>query len=315
MSHLVQPSVQPLVPLLDPKYYYSSLFVDAFTEDLVDLLRTFHDQYTLKPPPRHAFDIFKDIWRQKGWNWIHLKELTDAPREAFLDTCFRIFVTHIACPPFHENANGVLYQIGALFALYTLYFTQPSVASPKIWRQHHISIPIDYHASLHALPSLVSSDLTHYVIHVLSRLLESHAFYIIPASDLEPFSPVKLPHSILKKVPILEKGKSGRKNKQQKGLLALEKLKRLEALADGGEPHPVDADDDALASYLALKQEIADTVPSEDIKAAEDETMSRLRRVDVKTTEKGMETGREGLIRAEDAAISPSGLLGLIRSH
>ena len=76
---------------IQPAYFTSSLFVNPLREDIADLVQEFDQQLKFRPEAR-PFAVFKSLWVEHGWSWLHLKVLEPRAREMFLDVVLRLFL-------------------------------------------------------------------------------------------------------------------------------------------------------------------------------------------------------------------------------
>lgn len=131
---------------LQRSYFTSELFVTAAREDVERLLSTFDHLVEDEVTP---FTIFKQAWIKEGWNYAHLYIWEATARREYFLTMFRIFLgewqrltstkTNNSIEHMNEEEDEVL-QIGAVFALYTLYEMQ--MKSEALQRVEHIPICI-----------------------------------------------------------------------------------------------------------------------------------------------------------------------------
>ncbi|EJD03709.1 uncharacterized protein FOMMEDRAFT_105836, partial [Fomitiporia mediterranea MF3/22] len=181
---------------IQPAYFTSSLFVDALRADVRELERIYSKHYyalanatEAEPSPLKPFELFKHIWEQLGWQWLHLKVLEPRARETFLDIVLRIF------SEFTESSESIMMRVVALLALYTFYMSQPSTSVPRtMFRVDGIPIPIDSLERLLNLPESLSGSeqpLKPYVQFVLQTL--EPKFLILPPTDLQAQNPRTLP--------------------------------------------------------------------------------------------------------------------------
>ncbi|THH13366.1 hypothetical protein EW146_g6837 [Bondarzewia mesenterica] len=190
MSVAPSPSTSRGDLILQPSFFTSSLFVTPFRADLQRLTHLYVSQYAQSSQP---FALFKQIWAEQGWTWIHLKVFDDRTREAFLRVACRLFVERLV------ETEAALHRVVALFALYTFYATQPRDSFPPLYVLHQVAIPIDTYASLLSLPTSLGpllSSLAPYTVHILQKLLTTRAFHILPSSTLQPNNPRTLPREI-----------------------------------------------------------------------------------------------------------------------
>ncbi|EMD42149.1 hypothetical protein CERSUDRAFT_42273, partial [Gelatoporia subvermispora B] len=178
---------------LQPSYFTSSLYVYPFREDLFDLILRFSECYAIHPG--QPFAVFKKLWSDYGWCWLHFKVFDSRAREAFIKTTERLFLERVTGE--HDSPVG---RVVALFALYVFWKTQPSGSTPALHSVNYIEIPIDHYKFLLDLPDMLSepalTPLRPYVTYILSSFLEVQAFHILPHSSLRPYDPSVLPREI-----------------------------------------------------------------------------------------------------------------------
>jgi len=110
MSLAPSPSASRGDLTLQPSFFTSSLFVLPFRADIQHLIVLFSAQYPASnpdPAPAHIpdpdtgndtgavtqpFALFKKIWDEQGWTWVHLKVFDARARETFLRVVCRLFV-------------------------------------------------------------------------------------------------------------------------------------------------------------------------------------------------------------------------------
>jgi hypothetical protein len=76
--------------ILQPPFFTSSLFVDPFRVDIERLIDLFVQEY-----PDHAarpFALFKRLWEDQGWTYMHLKIFDARTRHTYLTVACRLFV-------------------------------------------------------------------------------------------------------------------------------------------------------------------------------------------------------------------------------
>jgi len=261
MSLAVRPNYPRGEVILDPIFYTSSPFVEPFRADIEQLLQTFKVQYTVSPPPRRVFSLFKELWRSTGWSFLHLSVLEDLDRDAFTLTVFRLFLERI-----HEKELPII-RAGALFGLYISFYTQPH----RVLRsQAQIPIAIDTLSSLPKLFEVGPADFSCYTTYILDRFSSTSAFLVIPASHLFPYNTRNLPHALLvtEQPDANKKKKAGRKSKKEKGQLAIAGIKTLEKIVD--DDFATSSDEMNVAeSYESVKQRMMERLPEKTIRAAE----------------------------------------------
>lgn len=135
---------------LQPGYFTSSLYVEPLREDLRTLTKVFAEQYETAERP---FELFKRLWSEQGWCWLHLRVYDGRGRQAFLRNTERVFVgtsrsysanntLTVASLERLASTEPLLNRVVALFALYTFHNSQPSSSAPPIYALPHIAIPI-----------------------------------------------------------------------------------------------------------------------------------------------------------------------------
>jgi hypothetical protein len=76
--------------ILQPPFFTSSLFVDPFRADierLIDLFVQEHAVHAARP-----FALFKRLWEEQGWTYMHLKIFDARTRHTYLAVACRLFV-------------------------------------------------------------------------------------------------------------------------------------------------------------------------------------------------------------------------------
>lgn len=94
MSLTVAPSAsRSSASSLQPFYYASSLFVSPMRDDITSLLVAFVTAYSREPlEPERPFELFKTIWKDQGWDLVHLKVLDARARVVFLQIVMRLLL-------------------------------------------------------------------------------------------------------------------------------------------------------------------------------------------------------------------------------
>ncbi|KAI0778298.1 hypothetical protein BD413DRAFT_601085 [Trametes elegans] len=191
MSTALEPSATRGAITLQPSYFTSSLYVNPLREDISALIAAFSEQYTEIIRP---FELFKKLWSEQGWIWLHLRVHDGRARQALLRTTERLFVERLA-----ETAIP-LERVAALFGLYTFHSTQPSTSAPPISAVPRIAIPIDVYEEMLSLPSALEESryrpLKPYVSYVLTTMLDAQVFHILPHSSLHARTPSNLPREV-----------------------------------------------------------------------------------------------------------------------
>jgi hypothetical protein len=75
---------------LQPAYFTSSLFVGPLRDDVLTLTHNFAEQYARSQ--ERPFALFKQIWDEQGWVWMHFRVIDARAREIFLKVICRSFL-------------------------------------------------------------------------------------------------------------------------------------------------------------------------------------------------------------------------------
>lgn len=80
--------------VLQPNYFTSSVYVEALRDDISKLISRYHDEYhkTIPGVDTKPFTLFKKVWEEMGWKWLHFMVFDARPRQTFLDVTLRIFL-------------------------------------------------------------------------------------------------------------------------------------------------------------------------------------------------------------------------------
>ncbi|KAH9944285.1 uncharacterized protein BXZ73DRAFT_39872 [Epithele typhae] len=318
MSVAPEPSASRGSISLQPSYFTSSLYVDPLRQDFDDLIRAFSTQL---PQTTRPFELFKSLWIDQGWCWLHLRVHDGRAKQAFVSTTERVFVERLA------DTSSPAAQVVALLALYTFHNTQPSnSAPPTTYRASHIGIPMDVYNTMITLPEHLSEpylSLKPHVVHVLStqnppRLPREifvpdgqDALAALQATGLGEADSSAPP-------PAKKKGRPSKRDRIRKAKDALTSLQKymdkntvalpseLGAVAGpeaevahvvfGQAPHASLANygarkDDLLA---AIHQETADCGSQAALRKANEGLLVRLKQIDAMAAEQGLEVGGEG---------------------
>lgn len=89
MSTSAGPSASRGDITLQPSYFTSSLYVEPLREDISSLITLYAQQYSQTNPP---FALFKRLWTELGWSWLHFKVFDPRARESFLRVTQRLFL-------------------------------------------------------------------------------------------------------------------------------------------------------------------------------------------------------------------------------
>ena len=80
-------------PHLTPAFYTSSLFVNPLREDVKGLGSEFERKCLEQDPVSSSpFTLFKSLWKEQGWDVLHLKCMEPRSRAEFLKTIHRVFL-------------------------------------------------------------------------------------------------------------------------------------------------------------------------------------------------------------------------------
>ncbi|KAH9950433.1 hypothetical protein B0H21DRAFT_723363 [Amylocystis lapponica] len=192
MSTSPAPSASRGEITLQPSYFTSSLYVEPLRQDIARLVDQFSQQYA--QAPAHPFALFKQLWTELGWCWVHFNVFDGRARESFISVTERLFLERMV------ETEKPLARITCLFALYTFYLTQPSGSVPALHSVNHIAVPLDIYRTIVDLPSSLVEPhllpLQTYAIFVLTKLIDAHAFHVLPHSEFRPYNPSVLPREI-----------------------------------------------------------------------------------------------------------------------
>ncbi|KAI0669784.1 hypothetical protein C8Q78DRAFT_144601 [Trametes maxima] len=192
MSIAPEPSVSRGDITIQPSYFTSSLYVNPLREDISTLIRAFSVQCekTMRP-----FELFKQLWIEQGWSWLHLRIHDGRARQSFIKVTERLFIEKL------NEAEDPLTRTAALFSLYTFHNTQPSSSAPPIHSVSHIEIPIDAYQSMLTIPTALEDPglqtLKPYAVYILTNVLDAQVFHILPDSPLNAQNPSKVPREVL----------------------------------------------------------------------------------------------------------------------
>ncbi|KAI0651965.1 hypothetical protein C8Q79DRAFT_1005211 [Trametes meyenii] len=192
MSIAPEPSVSRGDITIQPSYFTSSLYVNPLREDIAALIQAFLDQYE---PTVRPFELFKRLWIEQGWSWLHLRIYDGRARQSFIRITERLFIESMT------EAQDPLARVVALFSLYTFHNTQPSTSAPPIYSVPYIEIPIDAYQSMLALPITLKEpshrNLKPYVVYILTNMLDAQLFHLLPDSSLNAQNPSRIPREVL----------------------------------------------------------------------------------------------------------------------
>ncbi|KAI0319865.1 hypothetical protein OF83DRAFT_1108195 [Amylostereum chailletii] len=370
MSLAPSPSATRGDLILQPNFFTSSLFVDSFRADIDRLVSLFcqrledaetntsgsgsnstHFIDAARASTAQPFTLFKRVWEEDGWTWLHFKTFDARTRWTYLRVVYRLFIERM------EDTEPSLTRVAALFALCTFSFTQPNGSHPPLHTLNQIQVSSDVYESLLQMPLQIHNDpatkvLAPFVRHILSKLLLQRVFHILPRTSLEPHAPRTLPREVFvsdNSVPTMadeestgeiqgpkapkKKGRPTRRDVQKRAREAVATLDRwLDKTGATGPSakHSLlsEAPVNSRTTYVEEKTRLLDALDcgagEQALIKANSTVVGRLRRIDEKAAEKGMEVGSEGgertgLGRVERAAAEVKkaterrgGILGLL---
>ncbi|KAI0068291.1 hypothetical protein BV25DRAFT_1911289 [Artomyces pyxidatus] len=324
--------------ILQPPFFHSSLFTTPFRADLQRLLDLFARQDVPTAPP---FALFKRIWQQEGWPYMHLKVFDARTRAAYLTTVCRLFVERMSEDELSQH------RVAALFALYTFCSSQPSTSAPPLYVLKNVEIAIDTYTSLLSLPKYLKENVSHlapYASHIIKQLLDARLFHILPTSTLAPYNPRTLPREIfvsddatepeastsLPSEASKQPKKKGRPSKRDIAKKTRDAVVSLDKWLErsGGDTMPAQSPTTSRTAYATRKAQLVEALLADEnggqqaLERANVAVVNRLKKIDAMAAEKGLEVGSEGgektgLERVERAAgelgtEKNGGILGLL---
>lgn len=90
MSTAPAPTVHRGEITLQPAYFTSTLYVNPLRDDISTLIQTFAEQYAHSDKSQ-PFALFKRVWNELGWVWLHFKVFDGRARERFIGVTLRLF--------------------------------------------------------------------------------------------------------------------------------------------------------------------------------------------------------------------------------
>lgn len=246
-----------------------------------------------------------------------------------------------------DASENLLRRAAALFGLYIWYMTQPRNTEVNIPVADYITVPIGEFHRVNSLEPIIerkisldiyemilqmhtsyASPLRTYITYIISQLLSQSLFHIIPPSKYCAQNPRDLPHNMPLLTRDIEAGhsggwrKRGRPSQLDQAQRAERVLSELEAFLND-KSFEVGADNAILPlqvpdpssseSYLALKQQLKESVPPDVLKMAEETTLRRVEAAEEHIKRKYLNTQDvhyEGLERLREQ-IQQGGLLDL----
>ncbi|EJU00010.1 hypothetical protein DACRYDRAFT_68950, partial [Dacryopinax primogenitus] len=161
MSLAPTTTVRGAPPALQPYYFTSSVFVEHLRADINDLLVKFKEAVEINLEAESPFQLFKELWIETGWRWLHLLVIEERGRKSFIQVVERCLLEAL------KSANGPTIAAGALFAQYTFHTTQPTA----LYTINHIDVPLDIHEIIRTLPSRLSGPLKAEVSYLIRLLI------------------------------------------------------------------------------------------------------------------------------------------------
>ncbi|KAJ1306682.1 hypothetical protein OPQ81_007675 [Rhizoctonia solani] len=309
------------LPVLQPEYFSSDIFVVPLRLDIEKLLTEFtrrlrnHSDHCglAEPVTNNATDqngIFKDnslktfisFWTSSDWKFMHLRCLDAIGRTAFVRIVHRIFLeASITC------ADEFM-RLGALYGLYTFHMTQPS----QLHRVLEIPVPLDHLLQFSQLPLTFQYPHKLVATHLISTLISQHTFRLLPVSSLRPMNPTILPQTFIAISTTAQDTTPrgpGRVTVTNRLRTAKRAVDELQAFLDGDSSHvapTTSGSPPSFTDYTSLRALMTDTAGPETIDNAIRETGQNLRNAeDI--------LAREGMAVEVDPEIRNGQLLGLVR--
>ena len=90
MSLVPTPSTARGDLILQPPFFTSALFVNLFRADIEQLTDLFVRAYA--DDTTEPFALFKRLWQEQGWAYIHLKVFDARARHGYLTIACRLFL-------------------------------------------------------------------------------------------------------------------------------------------------------------------------------------------------------------------------------
>ncbi|KAG9314229.1 hypothetical protein JVU11DRAFT_5016 [Chiua virens] len=232
MSVAPSPSSSRGQVILQPAYFTSLSFVRPARADVDSLIHEYSRQYTHSDQLRsRPFSLFKEIWHSQGWTWIQFKVFDARSRATFLRVMMRLFIERIS------TEDSPLNRVTALFGLYTIYHTQPTISAPSLYFAAQVQVTCDQYAEILTLSDALDQKfllpIRPHVIYVQSRLLQAQVFQVLPHAETHPLSPRALPREDVVETSAEGPRKRGRPSKREKIRNAREALVALDRLYDG----------------------------------------------------------------------------------
>ncbi|KAL5633333.1 hypothetical protein ACGC1H_003735 [Rhizoctonia solani] len=308
------------LPVLQPEYFSSDLFVTPLRLDIENLLTEFarrlqnHSDHCglAEPAASNATDpngifrnnslkIFLSCWASSDWKFMHLRCLDAIGRTAFLRTVHRTFLE--ASITFSDE----LMRLGALYGLYTFHMTQPS----QLHRVLEIPIPLDHLQQFFKLPLTFQHPHMLVATHLISTLISQHTFRLLPVSGLRPMNPTMLPQTFVAISTISQDtmprgpGRVTVTNRLRMGKRAVDEL---QTFLDGDTSHMAPRAPGSFPSftdYTSLRTLMMDAAGPETIDNAIRETSQNLRNAEDILV-------REGMAVEVDPELRNGQLLGLV---
>ena len=103
-----EPSTSRGEVTLQPSYFTSSLYVDPLRGDLTNLVVLYATQCNQSTQP---FELFKKLWTEQGWCWLHMRTFDGRGRQAFLRITKRLFIGTSESPSYANVLTTVIRAI------------------------------------------------------------------------------------------------------------------------------------------------------------------------------------------------------------
>ncbi|KAH7059796.1 small nuclear RNA activating complex, subunit SNAP43-domain-containing protein [Linnemannia elongata] len=139
------------------------LLTAALTKDIGGLIQAYKEKNSFEYPP------FATLWKSRQFSLIHFTCNDPQSRDTFIDGLTEVLFRYYLSP-----RETMTVHAGAVYALYLLYFTQPT-SFPKV------PIRLTIHA-WHVLESIYKQAFVHKatdLIYVIRKLRDSHAFVYV----------------------------------------------------------------------------------------------------------------------------------------
>ncbi|GAA5898350.1 uncharacterized protein JCM6883_000997 [Sporobolomyces salmoneus] len=230
---------QPIkVAIQSRLFFHSEQWITPLYKDINALLNQFEHRWEIElqhqiaatggeegtREMRSPFELFKQLWKEKGWSLIHLLGVTDGPlRAPWGESVLRGFAEHL------NSKETPLRQIGALFAIFIFCKTQPSSTVQQCLKidiptlEYLTTFPVQVSPFLDPTDSSpLSPPPSHDVTTVLASLLSptKPLFYLIPTELY--LHPPNLPTVLIRDARSAERHRGGMMDRIGQKLLGIE---------------------------------------------------------------------------------------------